>query len=271
LGRRAADLEVDDAASRGARGFWLSVVAHVGCFVMVAFHPWRAPAASSVAVDPVGTTLASFEVSTEREPPAPAPPTKADEDRAPAVAAAAPAVARLRERALPDSSRVPGEPRETRDASDGRELDPRLYVRDIGDLLPSLKRRLAHPLAGGFAHMPDREPPDASLQPPYPIVSDERISKDDIREIVRANARSVRACQPSARSGDPALAGVAVTFVIGSSGKVLSAEEIGGDLPEDVRACIAQTFLGLTFPPPDRGRSTVTYPLVLPNRQQPAR
>ncbi len=136
-------------------------------------------------------------------------------------------------------------------------------VTDIGGLLASLKRRLATPLAGGFAHVADRESPEASLRPPYPIVSDGRLDKETIRRAVRASSGRVRACYAAtARRLGAQSWQLAITFTVGRSGEVISANEVGGDVPDtEARVCLVDVFRALRFPEPERGTATVTVPL----------
>jgi hypothetical protein len=138
-------------------------------------------------------------------------------------------------------------------------------VKDVGGLLASLKRRLSHPLPGGIATVPNtRDSPEDSLRPPYPLISDGRLDKEAVRRVVRANARTLLSCAPSAARGrGSAAAHVAVTFTVGSFGQVVAAHDVGGDAPPDVRACIVRGFYGLVFPAPERGTATLTYPLSL--------
>ncbi|MEM6787947.1 MAG: AgmX/PglI C-terminal domain-containing protein [Myxococcota bacterium] len=84
-----------------------------------------------------------------------------------------------------------------------------------------------------------------------------------IQRIVRNNYGRFRGCYEGALRHNPNLAGrVVVSFVIGRSGTVNSVSG-GGDLPDTgVISCVASHFRGLTFPPPERGIVTVSYPIV---------
>jgi photosystem II stability/assembly factor-like uncharacterized protein len=56
---------------------------------------------------------------------------------------------------------------------------------------------------------------------------------------------------------------VATRFVIGRSGTVQSAQNGGSDLPDSgVVGCVVSAFYGLSFPEPEGGIVTVTYPIV---------
>ena len=90
-----------------------------------------------------------------------------------------------------------------------------------------------------------------------------RLPPETIQRVVRANFGRYRACYQSALATNPNLQGrVVVNFVIGRSGAVSSANG-GGDLPNSaVINCVAGAFSGLTFPQPEHGIVTVSYPLV---------
>jgi hypothetical protein len=137
------------------------------------------------------------------------------------------------------------------------EGDGVVNVEDVGDLLASLKRRPKLP--GGFAHLADRGDAQTILRPPYPLVSDGRLDRDEILRLVRSVSGRVRACTRDAR----ALAGhVAVTVRIGRRGEVTAAEDSGGDVDDaDVRACVVAAFRALHFSEPERGAATFTYPV----------
>ncbi len=52
-------------------------------------------------------------------------------------------------------------------------------------------------------------------------------------------------------------------FVIGRDGAVSNVGNGGSDLPDaGVVSCVARAFYGLSFPAPDSGIVTVTYPIV---------
>ena len=64
--------------------------------------------------------------------------------------------------------------------------------------------------------------------------------------------------------GNPNLQGrVAVRFIINREGGVASAENGGSDLADSsVISCVTRAFYGLSFPQPENGIVTVTYPIV---------
>jgi hypothetical protein len=90
-----------------------------------------------------------------------------------------------------------------------------------------------------------------------------RLPPEVIQRIVRQNFGRFRLCYENGLRTNPNLQGrVVVNFVIGRSGAVQSAAG-GGDMPSAVTSCIVSSFYGLSFPPPDGGIVTVSYPIVL--------
>ena len=91
-----------------------------------------------------------------------------------------------------------------------------------------------------------------------------RLPPEAVQRVVRANAGRYRACYEAGLARNPSLEGrVAVKFVIDRSGAVAVAQDGGSDLPDaSVVACVVRAVLGLSFPTPEGGVVTVTYPLV---------
>jgi hypothetical protein len=87
---------------------------------------------------------------------------------------------------------------------------------------------------------------------------------DVIQRIVRQNFGRFRQCYEVGLRSNPNLEGrVVARFVIGRDGAV-SNVSAGGDLPDaGVRSCVASAFYGLSFPSPDVGIVTVSYPIML--------
>ena len=85
-----------------------------------------------------------------------------------------------------------------------------------------------------------------------------------IRRIVRQNFGRFRACYESALLKNPSLAGrVTTRFVIGRDGAVSNVANGGSDLPNaSVVSCVTRAFYGLSFPQPEGGIVTVTYPIA---------
>jgi hypothetical protein len=91
-----------------------------------------------------------------------------------------------------------------------------------------------------------------------------RLPPEVIQRVVRQNQGRFRACYEDGLNRNPNLEGrVSVRFVIGRDGTVSSAESSGSDLPDPkVVACIVRVFARTTFPAPEGGIVTVSYPLV---------
>jgi hypothetical protein len=91
-----------------------------------------------------------------------------------------------------------------------------------------------------------------------------RIPAEVIQRIVRQNFGRFRLCYEDALRSNPALSGrVAVKFTIDRSGAVGMAADGGSDMPDQkVVSCVVRGFQNLTFPEPQGGMVTVTYPLV---------
>jgi hypothetical protein len=91
-----------------------------------------------------------------------------------------------------------------------------------------------------------------------------RLPSEVIQRIVRQNFGRFRQCYETGLRSNPNLEGrVAVRFVIGRDGAVSNVSG-GGDLPNaQVTSCVASAFYGLSFPAPDNGIVTVTYPILL--------
>lgn len=91
-----------------------------------------------------------------------------------------------------------------------------------------------------------------------------RLPPESVQGDVRRNFGRFRRCYEAGLLQNPTLEGrVVVRFVIGRDGSVTSAADAGSDLPHaGVRACVVRAFLGLSFPQPEGGIITVTYPIV---------
>jgi hypothetical protein len=92
-----------------------------------------------------------------------------------------------------------------------------------------------------------------------------RLPGEVIQRIVRQNHGRFRECYVEGLRKNPTLEGhVSVRFVIGREGAVSSVSNGGSDLPDaSVVQCVVRAFYGLSFPPPEGGIVTVTYPLML--------
>jgi hypothetical protein len=110
------------------------------------------------------------------------------------------------------------------------------------------------------AHRPEGP---ATMRHGDPQVSG-RIAPEVIQRIVRQNFGRFRLCYENGLRNNPALAGrVSVRFVIGRDGGVASVANGGSDLSDSgVVSCVTRAFYGLSFPPPESGIVTITYPLM---------
>ena len=90
------------------------------------------------------------------------------------------------------------------------------------------------------------------------------IPPEVIQRIVRQNFGRFRLCYENGLRNNPNLAGrVSVRFIIGRDGSVSNAGNGGSDMPDaGVVSCVTRAFYGLSFPQPDEGIVTVTYPIM---------
>lgn len=90
------------------------------------------------------------------------------------------------------------------------------------------------------------------------------LPKDVIRRILRAHFPRMRYCYEKALATDPKLAGkVTVNFGIDKSGAVTDPKITDGTIADaTMRACIVTAMKAISFPAPDGGPVTVTYPLI---------
>ena len=103
-----------------------------------------------------------------------------------------------------------------------------------------------------------------SVRPGVTTVSG-HLPPEVIQRIVRQNYGRFRQCYESGLRANPNLTGrVSARFVIGRDGAVTNVSNGGGDLPDSsVTSCVLSAFYGLSFPSPDNGIVTVTYPIFL--------
>jgi hypothetical protein len=90
-----------------------------------------------------------------------------------------------------------------------------------------------------------------------------RLPPEVIQRIVRQNFGRFRLCYENGLRNNPNLQGrVSVRFVIGRDGRVSNVGG-GGDIPDGgVISCVTRAFYGLSFPQPEGGIVTVSYPIV---------
>jgi hypothetical protein len=91
-----------------------------------------------------------------------------------------------------------------------------------------------------------------------------RLPSEIIQRTVRQNFGRFKFCYEAGLRNNPSLAGrVSVRFIIGRDGGVSSSANGGSDLPDaSVVSCVTRAFFGLSFPQPENGIVTVTYPIV---------
>ena len=113
---------------------------------------------------------------------------------------------------------------------------------------------------GGGTHRPKTP----TIRTSEPTLSG-RLPREVVQRIVRQNFGRFRFCYEQGLAKNPSLEGrVAVRFVIDRAGAVSTATaEPGGLSDQAVSRCVAQGFLGLSFPPPEGGIVTVSYPIML--------
>ena len=91
-----------------------------------------------------------------------------------------------------------------------------------------------------------------------------RLPAEVIQRIVRQNFGRFRLCYENGLRTKPKLQGrVSVKFVIDPNGAVESVGNAGSDMPDaGVVSCVQRAFYGLSFPQPEEGMVTVTYPIT---------
>jgi Ca-activated chloride channel family protein len=91
-----------------------------------------------------------------------------------------------------------------------------------------------------------------------------RLPPEVIQRIVRQNFGRFRLCYENGLRNNFNLQGrVTVRFVIDRAGAVSSVSNGGSDMPDNgVVSCVMRAFWGLSFPQPEGGIVTVTYPIM---------
>jgi hypothetical protein len=109
---------------------------------------------------------------------------------------------------------------------------------------------------------------DHQVKAPAPrigdVVTSGRLPAEVIQRIIRQNFGRFRLCYERGLSRNPTLEGrVTARFVIDRTGAVSNVANGGSDIPSsDVTSCVISTFYGLSFPPPEAGIVTVSYPIL---------
>jgi len=85
-----------------------------------------------------------------------------------------------------------------------------------------------------------------------------------VQRIVRQNYGRFRQCYETGLRANPNLTGrVTARFVISREGSVTTVQNGGSDLPDSgVVSCVVAAFYGLSFPTPEAGIVTVSYPIM---------
>lgn len=96
-----------------------------------------------------------------------------------------------------------------------------------------------------------------------PVVSG-RLPPQVIQRIVRQNHGRFRLCYEKGLGANPSLSGrVSVRFVIGRNGAVSNVANAGSSIASsEVVNCVVRAFYGLSFPKPEGGIVTVSYPIA---------
>jgi hypothetical protein len=121
---------------------------------------------------------------------------------------------------------------------------------------------------GGMGLSHSRVGGDHKTKVPAPrignVVTSGRLPPEVIQRIIRQNFGRFRLCYERGLSQNPTLEGrVTARFVIDRTGAVSNVANGGSDIPSsDVTSCVISTFYGLSFPPPDAGIVTVSYPIL---------
>jgi hypothetical protein len=123
------------------------------------------------------------------------------------------------------------------------------------------------------ASMPSVEPSIASVEPSAASSSavarsgkrevSRRLPPEVIQKVVRSGFANVGVCYDQGVARDPDLAGhIAIRFVIDLDGTTIDARVASNTLRDcGVAQCVANSFLKLRFPKPDKGKVTIVYPI----------
>ncbi len=103
-----------------------------------------------------------------------------------------------------------------------------------------------------------------SIHPAGSTVVSGHIPPEVVQRIVRQNYGRFRMCYETGLRSNPNLSGrVTTRFVIGRDGSVANASNGGSDLADSgVVSCVVSAFYGLSFPAPENGVVSVSYPIA---------
>ncbi len=140
----------------------------------------------------------------------------------------------------------------------GSDADPSWYR------LPSVTTPFPEFAPRGPLLTQTRKPTGPNLRVREPVDVSKGIPAAVIQRIIRANFGRFRACYNAGLRTNPSLSGrVAVRFLISRTGTVSSAADGGSSMPDKgVVSCVVGAFRGLTFPAPESGVVTVSYPIM---------
>jgi hypothetical protein len=118
------------------------------------------------------------------------------------------------------------------------------------------------------AILPPSRPTPASRITAGALSVNGRLPKEVISRILRQNHGRLRACYEAGLRANPNLQGrVTARFVIGRDGAMSNVANGGSDLPDaGVTTCAIRALYGLSFPQPEGGIVTVSYPVMFAPR-----
>ena len=138
----------------------------------------------------------------------------------------------------------------------------------IGEGLPGLGHCTSGNCGDGFARGVGRSGPGHVTKTPSMRQGVAQVSghlpPEVVQRIVRQNYGRFRMCYENGLRSNPNLTGrVSARFVIGREGSVTTVQNGGSDLPDaGVVNCVVSAFYGLSFPTPEAGIVTVSYPIM---------
>lgn len=141
-------------------------------------------------------------------------------------------------------------------------------INGVGEGLPGLGHCTSGNCGDGFARGVGRTGPGHVTKAPTIHTGTTTLSghlpPEVVQRIVRQNYGRFRQCYENGLRSNPNLTGrVTARFVIGREGSVTNVQNGGSDLPDSaVVSCVVSAFYGLSFPTPEAGIVTVSYPIM---------